>query len=90
MKLTSVVIPLFLSLSVNAMPIANAEDTAATLEARSVKCRFKSYGWQNVKCFYQGADWGHSWLEVGPNTSINAEDLDMATCNIKDIPGCPS
>ncbi|KAF7588080.1 hypothetical protein BBP40_006179 [Aspergillus hancockii] len=76
------------------MPLASADQdasaTAETIEARSVKCRFKGYGWKNVKCFYQGADFEHSWLEVGKNTGINAKNLDMTTCNIKDIPSCPA
>ncbi|OGM49258.1 hypothetical protein ABOM_004069 [Aspergillus bombycis] len=89
MKLTSIAVALFLSLFVNASPIADAEDNAAAaLEARSVKCRFKHYGWKNVQCFTQGGDWEHSWFEVGKNTAINAKNLDMTTCNIKDIPSC--
>jgi hypothetical protein len=60
MKLTSTFVALFLSLSVSAMPVASAEANASLnvehVEARSVKCRFKGYGWKKVKCFYQGAD----------------------------------
>ncbi|GKZ27693.1 hypothetical protein AbraIFM66951_005994 [Aspergillus brasiliensis] len=89
MKLTSVVVALFLSLSANAMPVVNTEgDAPAALEARSVKCRFKHEGWKNVKCFLQGGDWSHSWFEISNTYSINAKNLDFTSCNIKDIPAC--
>ncbi|KAH1636344.1 hypothetical protein KXX39_007404 [Aspergillus fumigatus] len=120
MKLTSIAVALFLSLSATAMPVADAEgdnaatplpiadveadtaaaipvanveadtpttetpvaeievdnadieedtpdvegDAPAALEARRVKCRFKKIGWKNVRCFYQGGDWSHSWFEI--------------------------
>ncbi|EDP55230.1 hypothetical protein KXW98_000588 [Aspergillus fumigatus] len=151
MKLTSIAVALFLSLSATAMPVADAEgdnaatplpiadveaDTAAAipvanveaetpttetpvaeieednadieednadieedtpdvegdahaaLEARRVKCRFKKIGWKNVRCFYQGGDWSHSWFEISANSAVNAKNLIFTSCNIKDIPAC--
>ncbi|KAH1289639.1 hypothetical protein KXV95_002989 [Aspergillus fumigatus] len=138
MKLTSIAVALFLSLSATAMPVADAEgdnaatplpiadveadtpttetpvaeievdnadieednadieedtpdvegDAPAALEARRVKCRFKKIGWKNVRCFYQGGDWSHSWFEISANSAVNAKNLIFTSCNIKDIPAC--